>query len=716
MRTFKNLAVLTTAVIALLSWGCDVFNEKEPMKAPTITIGEPLFDTEAMTMTLLFTPSQNTTAWHYKIEREGATADFTFVAGEQPKEIVVDIEFDVVYTVSAYAEGQGLEGDLVIKDFCLLTVPTITVSKPLFDESTMTLSFNVTPSEGAHHWYWGVKDSEYTRYEGDEAQTVNCTVEYDVNYTFLFRAENEQSQGETKEIEFTVIKPVADIAIENLTAYTLDAVITKKEHCVKYVAGAMHTSAYDRNIFIEQAQTSLNPDPTYPFAVFNSATESRTFSEQDLVRNSLLSSEENAGIILLPNTSYTIAVYGEDANGNYTVTTKEVVIPEVELNGTSAISIEVSDITLTSANATITAETGVKILTGYIDPALAKADTEKPFDFEGKSDAEIKNYIASVVKGVPMIYSNTFTYLLSDGFANETEYVAYALAIKDGKVGDVVFTTFKTLRPSLSGVANIVDAEIEPQTTHETLTVKLTVDDAATKVRLYAAPASDHAAYAENLVFIMDSDNYQNYREEYEVVDGVATAVVSIYHPGANYYLYASAVDTNGRAGAIACVSQLAGLDTEYYTTIEEIVDEGGMDYTGTGSATLSVEVIEVVDERVSAILTASNYSENVDTVWFIRYNGLISDVETQVKEAFAEYLEEETIIGSYKIAKQGIGIKYEDGGSDWNPKYDALQSYSSAWGGDVIVVVILDADGKLRIDSYCYYDEASAKIVIVEL
>ena len=678
-----------------------MFNEKEPVKAPTITIGEPLFDTEAMTMTLLFTPSQNTTAWHYKIEREGATADFTFVAGEQPKEVVVDIEFDVVYTVSAYAEGQGLEGDLVIKDFCLLTVPTITVSKPLFDESTMTLSFNVIPSEGAHHWYWGVKDSEYTRYEGDEAQTVNCIVEYDVNYTFLFRVENEQSQGETKEIEFTVIKPVADIAIENLTAYTLDAVITKKEHCVKYVAGAVHTSAYDRNIFIEQAQTSLNPDPTYPFAVFNSATESRTFSEQDLVRNSLLSSNENAGIILLPNTSYTIAVYGEDANGNYTVTTKEVVIPEVELNGTSAISIEVSDITLTSANATITAETGAKILTGYIDPAVAKADTEKPFDFEGKSDEEIKGYIASVVKGVPMIYSNTFTYLLSDGFANDTEYVAYALAIKDGKVGDVVFTTFKTLRPSLSGVANIVSAEIEPQTTHETLTVKFTTDTEATKVRLYAAPASDHAAYADNMVYIMDSDNYQNYREEYEVVDGVATAVVSIYHPGTNYYLYASAVDTNGRAGAIACVAQLAGYETEYYTTIEEVVDDSGMDYTGTGSATLSVEVIEVVDERVSAILTASNYSENVDTVWFIRYNGLISDVETQVKEAFAEYLEEETIIGSYKIAKQGIGIKYEDGGSDWNPKYDALLEYNATYGGDIIVMVILDTDGKLNIHSY---------------
>ena len=701
MRTFKSLAVLATAIIALLSWSCDVFNEKEPVKAPTITIGEPVFDTEAMTMTLVFTPSAGTTAWHYKVESEGAMTNFTFVAGDQPKEVVADIEFDVEYTVSAYAEGQGLEGDLVIKEFCLKSIPAISVSKPIFDEATMTLSFNVTPSEGAHHWYWGVKGSEYTRYEGDEAKSVSCTVEYDVNYTFLFRAENEQLNGEQKEVEFAVIMPVADIAIENLTAYTLDAVITKKEHCVKYVVGAVHTSAYDRNIFIEQAQTSLNPDQSYPFAIFNSATESRTFSEQDLVRNSLLTSNENAGIILLPNTSYTIAVYGEDAKGNYTVTTKEVVIPEVEINGTSPISVEITGVELTAASATVTAEAGSKVLTGYIDPAVAKADTEKPFDFEGKSDEEIKGYIASVVKGVPTIYTEPFTYLLSDRFANDTEYVAYALAIKDGKVGDVAFTTFKTLRPSLSGVANIVAAEIEPQTTHETLTVKLTVDDAATKVRLYAAPASDHAAYAENLVFIMDSDNYQNYREEYEVVDGVATAVVSIYHPGANYYLYASAVDTNGRAGAIACVAQLAGLDTEYYTTIEEIVDEGGMDYTGTGSATLSVEVIEVVDERVSAILTASNYSENVDTVWFIRYNGLISDVETQVKEAFAEYLEEETIIGSYKIAKQGIGIKYEDGGSDWNPKYDALLEYNATYGGDIIVMVILDTDGKLNIHSY---------------
>lgn len=700
MKTFKSLAVLVTALIALLSWGCEMFNEKEQPKAPTITIGEPAFDTEAMTVTLLFTPSVNTTAWYYKFESEGVVANFTLVAGDQPKEIVAPFEYDVEYTVSAYAEGQGLESDLVIKEFSLKTIPTISVSKPHFDEETMTVSFDVAPSEGTHHWYWGVKDSEYTQYEGDEAQTVSSAVEYGVEYTFLFRVENEQLNGETKEVEFAVIEPVVEIAIENLTAYTLDAVITKKEHCVKYVAGAVHTTAYDRNVFIEQAQKSLNPDPSYQFAVFNSATESRTFSEQDLVRNSLLTSEENAGIILLPNTSYTIAVYGEDAKGNYTVTTKEVEIPEVEINGTTAISIEVSDITLTSANATVTAEAGSKVLTGYIDPAIAKADTEKPFDFEGKSDEEIKNYIASVVKGVPTIYTEPFTYVLSDRFANNTEYVAYAIAIKDGKVGEVVYTKFQTLRPSLSGVATVTAAVIEEQTSHETLTVQLTTE-LATKVRLYAAPASDHAAYADNLVFIMDSNDYQNYREEFEVVDGVATCVVNIYHPTANYYLYASAVDADGHAGAIVCVAQLAGFETEYYTTIEEIIEESGMDYTGTGSATLTVEVTGVVDDRISANVTVSNFSDNVDTVWLIRYNGKIEEIKDQVKYSLSVYLEEDRILGSYKTAFEDWPIQYIDGGSSHDPKYEALQEYTASWGGDVLVMVILDTDGKVKIHSY---------------
>ena len=675
----------------------------------TLTIGEISLNEETAMAEATIYPSKATEVWYwqaYAADEDNSTLDWNAEEGNAEKAISFPYALGKTMVLRAFAECGGIISDFVTAEcFFELAVPTITVSKAHFDEAAMTASFDVTPSEDTDHWYYGIYDdaenANYTVIEGNEAKSVAFAVEYDKEYEFIFRAENALNEGEEKIIDFCVISPVAEIAIENLTAYTLDAVITKKAHCVRYVAGAVHTSAYDRNIFIEQAQASLNPDPSYPFAVFNFATESRTFSEQDLVRNSRTDSNENAGIILLPKTEYTIAVYGEDSDGNYTVTTKQVIIPEVELNGTTAISVEVSEIGLTSANATVTTEPGAKVLSGYIDPALAKADTENPFDFEGKTDAEIKAYIAGAVKGVPAIYSEPITYQMSDLFAIDTEYVAYAVAIKDGKVGEVAYTTFRTLRPSLTGVAKITAAEIEPQTSHETLTVKLTADANATKVRLYAAPATDHAAYADNLEYIMDADSYQNYREEYAVANGVATCVVNIYHPATNYYLYATAVDGNGRAGEMVCVSLLAGLDTEYVTTIEEVIEEGSLSYNGTGDATLVVEVQEVVEDRISAVLTATAFSANVDKVWFIRFNGKINEVEAQVKEALIEYVEKNKIIGSYKIAKEDLGVKYIDGGSSWDPKYEALQSYDQQWGGDIIVMVILDTDGKVKIDSY---------------
>ena len=685
----------------------------------TLTIGEITLNEESGMAEVTIYPSKATEEWYwqsYATDEDNSTLDWNIEKGNAEKLISFPYVWGKTIELRAYAACGGISSDFVTAQcFFELAEPTITVSKPHFDEAAMKVSFDVTPSEETDHWYYGIYDdaldANYTVVEGSEAQTVSFTVEYDKEYEFIFRAENALNEGEEKISSFCVISPVAEIAIENLTAYTLDAVVTKKAHCVRYVAGIVHTSAYDRNIFVEQAQASLNPDPDYPFAIFNSATESRTFSEQDLVRNSRTDSNENAGIILLPKTSYTIAVYGEDSKGNYTVTTKEVTIPEVELNGTTAISVEVSEIGLTSASATVTTEAGVKVLSGYIDPALAKADTENPFDFAGKTEAEIKAYIAGAVKGVPTIYTEAFTYMLSDLFAIDTEYYAYAIAIKDGKVGEVAYTTFKTLRPSLTGTAKITAAEIEPQTSHETLTVKLTVDSNATKVRLYAAPASDHSAYADNLEYIMDADDYQNYREEYEIVDGVATCVLNIYHPAANYYMYASAVDADGRAGEMVCVTTLAGLDTEYYTTMEEVIEEGAMNYNGTGDATLNVEVIEVVDDRVSAKLTATAFSDNVDKVWFIRFNGKTDEVEAQVKEALIEYAEKGKIIGSYKIAKEDWAVNYIDGGSSWDPKYEALQSYDEKWGGDIIVMVILDTDGKVKIHSYY-----AAGLEVVEL
>ena len=288
--------------------------------------------------------------------------------------------------------------------------------------------------------------------------------------------------------------------------------------------------------------------------------------------------------------------------------------------------------------------------------------------------------------------------------------MAYAIAIKDGKIGNAEFTKFTTKVPSLTGIAKVTSAEIVEQTTHETLTVMLTTDSNAKKVRLYAAPATDHASYQDNLEYIMDANSYQNYREEYDVVNGVATAVVNIYHPGSNYYMYAVAVDGEGKAGEMVCVTTLAGLDTEYYTTIEEIAEELNVSLDGTGTVDMVVTVTGQTDDRISVTINTDSRSANADKVWLIRFNGMISDIEENVRYAFRDY-PNDNILGSYKEAIVGFPLKYEDGGSAWDPKYEALQEYTSQWGGDVIVAVVLDNEGKLNI--YSYYAAGGSVVVL---
>ena len=708
MKTLKQVAFAVVAMcLACVGVSCDKEPVETPAEKPTIGILDVEFDAETSTASVMIVPSTDATAWYYKVESEGNATDYTKVEGAMAQEITFEVQYAMEYTISAYAENKAGESDVVTKSFTQasdLEVATIAISKPEFDEATMTLSYKVTPSENTTHWYWGIKTdaaspSEYEHHEGNVAVSVSIAVEYDTEYTFVFAAENAHGIGEKVEAEFMTISPVVEIAIENLTQFSLDAVITKKSHCVKYVAGAVHTDAYNRNTFIEEAQRSLNPDADYPFAVFNSATESRTFSEQDLVRNSLITSNDNAGILLVPGTSYTIAVYGEDSEGRYNVTTKEFVAPTATLNGNVEVAVNVTEIAETSAKVEVTAAEACKIIVGYIDPAVAKVDTENPFDFEGKSDAEISNYLVTMTHAIPSVYSTPIEFSIGNLGIGAT-YYAYAIAIKDGKVGEVTFEPFTTVVPKLTGIAKITAAEIVEQTSDESVTVKLTADSNAKKVRLYAAPETDHAAYAENLEYIMDVSEYQNYREEYDVVDGAVTAEVAIYHPGGKYYMYAVAVDGEGKAGEMVCVATLAGLDTEYYTAIEEIVEEYKHKFDGTGTVDMVVTIKGQEEDRISLYVDTDTRSANADTVWVIRFNGFIEDIEENVKYTFAEW-PEDSLRGSYKQAIAGFSLKYEDGGSAWDPKYEALQEYSASWGGDVLVAVVLDTAGKLKIHSY---------------
>ena len=79
-----------------------------------------------------------------------------------------------------------------------------------------------------------------------------------------------------------------------------------------------------------------------------------------------------------------------------------------------------------------------------------------------------------------------------------------------------------------------------------------------------------------------------------------------------------------------------------------------------------------------------------------------IDEIESRVKTNLEEYAETGKVKGSVKIVKEGWAYKYvDDLENSFDPKYEALLKYDDSYGGDIVVMVILDTDGKINIHSY---------------
>lgn len=694
MKKLQWIVLAALMVIGVVS--C----EKEPKpteQRPTIGISDVKLDAETMSASAMVVPSTDATSWYWKVEKSGENKEYTKHSSTSGARIKFDVEYDVEYTLSAYAENGAGRSDVATEriffpDGTVTNGATLNIGKPSFDEEAMVVTIDVTPSENTVKWGWSIEGSDLKGdYEDAEERSIEFTVEYDKEYNIDFYAENEKGEGESESLTLLYRSPreipFATIEIENVTAFTLDAVVTKHEDCVRYVAGAVHSDAYTKASFVEQAQASLNPDPAYPIVIFNSATSSATFSEQTLAKNSLADSDENSGIVLIPGVKYTIAVYAEDKDGYYEVYSVEQLIPKPAIDGNVALTLELTEVTETSAAMKLTAAEPCKVIYGYMPYSSTTA--ENSYSFQTMNDTEIKAAIVGMVNAVPESYTEPINTVLSHLLDLDTKYMAYAIAIKDGKIGDVAYKSFTTTTSALTGSATITAASIATQTSHEQLSVTLTTDDNARKVRLYAAPTTDHAAYADNLEYIMGASEYQNYREEFEVKNNKATCTVNIYHPGDNYYIYAVAVDAEGEAGEMVCVAQLAGYDTEYYTTIEEQIVTNKFSLDGTGEAKMTVKVTDKSADNINATIKVAANSSNVDKIWLLRCeSSLTGDIEDKVKKAFSE--DPTKPKGAATLAEEGVEYTY-----------DYMLPYDNSWGGTIIIAVVLDTDGKYNISQY---------------
>ena len=562
---------------------------------------------------------------------------------------------------------------------------------------------------------------------------LEIPIDIDKDYVLTVYAENEsgKSQEAVKEFIFKyedLMDELVEFEIKNLSAFSMDVEVKKGAKCAKYVIGAIikgymgtdsetgqpkYEEIYKEATFIEDAELSLNPNKDYPMQPYNWSDVSATFNEQTLVRSALQDKDisESKGIILTAldtdETEVVVAIYAVDAEGKGTVFTKEVTVPDAELNGQVVASIEIpaGKIALRSFEATFTADANcAKMIVGQTDAGAIAKNSSKPF--AEMSVAEIEASILKLGASVPVTYTQPFSKeFASKDMVPNTKYYVYAIPIdKQGKLGKIVYTGVTTGRPTFEGVGSITSVSFPEQISPEKLLVDISVNENTTAVRVFwetSVPA--------DLDWIMVDEASSNVQWiEYKVEDlgklktEENNGGLYIQFPGDTYHLRAVTVDKDGKLSEIVDLVAKAGKgDDGIQTKEKELPPPVEVDFSGTGTVTLTVTETGTNDAGMYTADLKVTKGNNTKKVYMVKWadEAQPNGIEDFVKELpfFTDFDPDAEPTGA-------ISIILDENTSETTTTEEFMDEYSSYWGGYARIYVTLDNDGKLSIADWYIY------------
>lgn len=612
-------------------------------------------------------------------------------------------------------------------------LPTIAVSEPALSADNAKAVVTVTPSEETEKWYWkcepkGQSAAAYTAVTGKEEAKLEIPIDMDVTYTLTAYAENETGKSKEVSKEFTfksedVMTELVEFEIKNLSAFSMDVVVKKSSKCAKYVIGATpkgymgtntttgeeeYVEIYKEATFIENAEISLNPDESYPMQPYNWSDVSATFTERTLSRYALKDKDisESKGIILRSleedEIKMIVAVYALDAEGKAKVYTQEITIPEPEITGQVAVSIDVlkDKIKMRSFEATFTADANCsRIHVGQSSAGLIASGGKS---FADMTEDEICASIVRLGAEVPLAYTGAFSKeFASKDMEPNTSYIVYAIPIdKEGKIGKVVYKSVTTGTPVYDGTGEITSVTFPDQISPKKLLVDISVSDNVEFVRVLWDMGTGPGSQDLNTI-MADEDSRNVHWHEYATADLPKLKTeendggLYIPSPGSTYYLRAVTVDKDGKLSEIIDLVDKAGKGSSGIKTkaVEEVPST--TDWTGNGALTLSAENIGSTDDGMFTADLKVTKGENTKQVYMIKWadGATPNGIDDFVKELgfFTDFDPEAKPTGAVSIVLDGST-------AETTTTEAFMVEYDAYWGGDARIYVTLDNDGKLSI------------------
>ena len=612
-------------------------------------------------------------------------------------------------------------------------LPTIAVSEPALSADNAKAVVTVTPSEETEKWYWkcepkGQSAAAYTAVTGKEEAKLEIPIDMDVTYTLTAYAENETGKSKEVSKEFTfksedVMTELVEFEIKNLSAFSMDVVVKKSSKCAKYVIGATpkgymgtntttgeeeYVEIYKEATFIENAETSLNPDESYPMQPYNWSDVSATFTERTLSRYALKDKDisESKGIILRSleedEIKMIVAVYALDAEGKAKVYTQEITIPEPEITGQVAVSIDVlkDKIKMRSFEATFTADANCsRIHVGQSSAGLIASGGKS---FADMTEDEICASIVRLGAEVPLAYTGAFSKeFASKDMEPNTSYIVYAIPIdKEGKIGKVVYKSVTTGTPVYDGTGEITSVTFPDQISPKKLLVDISVSSNVEFVRVLCKDGTGPGSLDLNTI-MADEDSRNVHWYEYAVTDLPKLKTedndggLYIVYPGSTHYLRAVTIDKDGKLSEIIDLVEKAGKGSSGIKTkaVEEVPST--TDWTGNGALTLSAENIGSTDDGMFTADLKVTKGENTKQVYMIKWadEATPNGIDDFVKELgfFTDFDPEAKPTGAVSIVLDGST-------AETTTTEAFMVEYDAYWGGDARIYVTLDNDGKLSI------------------
>ena len=612
-------------------------------------------------------------------------------------------------------------------------LPTIAVSEPALSADNAKAVVTVTPSEETEKWYWkcepkGQSAAAYTAVTGKEEAKLEIPIDMDVTYTLTAYAENETGKSKEVSKEFTfksedVMTELVEFEIKNLSAFSMDVVVKKSSKCAKYVIGATpkgymgtntttgeeeYVEIYKEATFIENAEISLNPDESYPMQPYNWSDVSATFTERTLSRYALKDKDisESKGIILRSleedEIKMIVAVYALDAEGKAKVYTQEITIPEPEITGQVAVSIDVlkDKIKMRSFEATFTADANCsRIHVGQSSAGLIASGGKS---FADMTEDEICASIVRLGAEVPLAYTGAFSKeFASKDMEPNTSYIVYAIPIdKEGKIGKVVYKSVTTGTPVYDGTGEITSVTFPDQISPKKLLVDISVSSNVEFVRVLCKDGTGPGSLDLNTI-MADEDSRNVHWYEYAVTDLPKLKTedndggLYIVYPGSTHYLRAVTIDKDGKLSEIIDLVEKAGKGSSGIKTkaVEEVPST--TDWSGNGALTLSAENIGSTDDGMFTADLKVTKGENTKQVYMIKWadEATPNGIDDFVKELgfFTDFDPEAKPTGAVSIVLDGST-------AETTTTEAFMVEYDAYWGGDARIYVTLDNDGKLSI------------------